>query len=823
MRKHMKKFSVITMAAFTAGVMTLAACTEFTPVSTDASATQVESNGGFVVSTGDYYYFINGVETYTSDNTYGDVVKGALMRVKKTDAAAHKNTAETVIPSLMVAADYTSGIYIYGGSNARIYYATPNNVKNTSGEIENGYLDFKSASINGSDVQDYFRVEDNATVYRFVEVEKTVYLVYYTDNELHSYNTATKTDTLLAKDVVGYALNTDDKGDPYVYYTMDVTAWMDSEGATKQNYNQIYRVRADATKAPYEYTFDEDWIKDNDGEVPYENLGEIVLDGIGGTDKDFITQFTHDYSDSITLPGVGYTYQLQSYANDGLYFVRKQVNASDLGSTTGTSGELYYLPVSSVEAADWNSIKGNSVKTSSASGALEVVASAVNTSHASSSALFYIEEKEDVKHHYLYVDGNSIYRADVKNDGTGSNVAYGSGAAGDLEIAFNESGATLVSLDIAEGEGYDYVYYSKSSGGGRSVERVAFNGSETNYTNLDYGNGADAEDNSEYRSVKVMDVQHANSWYNYEILDNLLFFANAETVGSVSYNYVYTVDLKNSDGKLMTASEIEALNDRYELMTGKEGYLTKLTDDGYSTLATAIRYYYYTGKKEQFYQNIQDAVDLGKKNTYLYTEKDQEIFEAFTTGKDVDYVSELNGEGTGQRLQSNFLTLLGTVNEADAEAMDDYWATALAYYEAPETDEGLPWWAWLLIGVGIALVIGGVALFLVLFLLRKNKKQTAEPKKRLAVDTTDDADVDVYAPHNTEEPAEEPAEESTEEPAEVPEEPAETIAEEPAEASEEPAEAPAETPAEPAAEEPAGESAPAAEEPAPESVDKKDE
>ena len=220
MRKYGKKlFVLLTATVMTASVASLAACdTPFTPLTGDVTG-EVSSNGGFVVEKGDYVYFINGVETYTSDNTYGDVVKGALMRIAKEDIAEGENTAETVVPSLMVAADYTSGLYVYGD---RIYYATPNNVKNTEGVVENEYLDFKSAKLDGSDVKSMFRVENNATVYRFVEVDDVVYNLYVEGSTLYSYNTSTEVTTTLVKNMASYVFDSTDKENPYVYYTMNV-------------------------------------------------------------------------------------------------------------------------------------------------------------------------------------------------------------------------------------------------------------------------------------------------------------------------------------------------------------------------------------------------------------------------------------------------------------------------------------------------------------------------------------------------------------------------------------------------------------------------
>ena len=293
MRNLFKKFCVFTAAATLAvSAAAMTACGyEFTPLSDNPPAdAEVVSQGGFVVQKGDYVYFINGVETYTSDNTYGTPVKGSLMRAKMSDIKAGVNNVETVIPSLMVAADYTSGIYIYGD---RIYYATPNNVGNTAGTVDNTYLDFKSVSLDGSDVRDYFRISDNAALYRFVQTDNTVYVVYEMNDTLTSYNTETGTSVDLARSVTAYAVNSSDKTDPYIYYTMDVTDKADSDSSRAYNYNQIYRVRVDQTDAPYEYTWDQEWLdENNDGEVPYWNLGEIVLDGISINDN--VTQFNHD-------------------------------------------------------------------------------------------------------------------------------------------------------------------------------------------------------------------------------------------------------------------------------------------------------------------------------------------------------------------------------------------------------------------------------------------------------------------------------------------------------------------------------------------------
>ena len=136
-----------------------------------------------------------------------------MLRAIRNIKAGDNSKTETVIPSLMVAADYTSGIFIYGD---RIYYATPNNVGNTAGTVDNTYLDFKSVSLDGSDVRDYFRISDNAALYRFVQTDNTVYVVYEMNDTLTSYNTETGTSVDLARsrrlsreEFVGYATTAD--------------------------------------------------------------------------------------------------------------------------------------------------------------------------------------------------------------------------------------------------------------------------------------------------------------------------------------------------------------------------------------------------------------------------------------------------------------------------------------------------------------------------------------------------------------------------------------------------------------------------------------
>lgn len=796
MRKIFRKFSILAACSLlAASAASMAACGyQFTPLSEGPSASDaVTSQGGFVVQKGDYVYFINGVETYTSDNTYGTPVKGALMRARMSDIKAGINQAETVIPSLMVAADYTSGIYIYG---ERIYYATPNNMGNTAGQVDNTYLDFRSTALDGSDMQFYFRIADNAALYRFVEVDDTVYVVYEEDDNLISYNTAAGTSVTLAESTTAYTVNSEDVTDPYIYYTMGVTDRQDSANPQAYEYNQIYRVRADATEAPYEYTWDQEYLdEENDGEAPYVNLGEIVLDGISVNDDE--TQFNHDVTED-NRSIWRYTYTLQSYTNDGIYFVRTAVPTS--GSSVGTSGELYYLSVEDLESDGFDSITGNGVySTNATDGWLEVVASAADTSNANTSAYFYIEEDGNVKHHYLYVNSDGeIRRVDVINDGLGTKAENGRNGDTSLRIATGASGAVLTGLDSTSSETYDYVYYTCTTDNGLSIERAVYNGEPEHYNTLTPA----GEDYSAYRPVRVLEAEHASGWYNYEVVDGVVFYINAETFSSTSYTYVWTINLNGEDG-LMDNVEVEAFNERYETVVGEDGYLETLTEEGNSKLSSAIRYFFYTGESDQVFENIEEAESFGKRNTYLYSEEEQAAFRAFVDGTSEDAIAFFGENYLDTVSLGTYTNLLGVMTEDDTDLLADYWQNYLERYTEETAEEaGLPGWAWALIGVAIAVVVLGAGLAVVLVILHKRKKDAQEKPELMEVDTTDDEDVDVYAMNDStpavpatvaepDEAAEEPAEES-EAPAEEAEEPAET-------------EAPAETPAEQSPETPSEE------------------
>ena len=218
MLKSGKKILLLLLAlALTLGV--LAGCNPYKADPLDgytSSDSAAESNGGFVVKKDEWFYFINGAESYTADNTFGDVVKGSLARVHADDlASGNYSESDIVVPQLIVSEDHTSGIYVYGDY---VYYATPNTSRNMDGEVVNSVLNFRRTKLDGTDTsKNYVQLSDNTSAYRYVQVDGTVYLLYAdsANSELHSLNTATGEDLVIVSGYSAYAFDPADPESPY--------------------------------------------------------------------------------------------------------------------------------------------------------------------------------------------------------------------------------------------------------------------------------------------------------------------------------------------------------------------------------------------------------------------------------------------------------------------------------------------------------------------------------------------------------------------------------------------------------------------------------
>ncbi len=752
MNKSKKIISVVAAATLALSTFAFVGCGSSAykgeTLTKDTSAVDLSTNGGFVVETGDFVYFINGVEAYTADNAYGTPVKGSLMRIAKTELAlGNFSAAQLVIPSLFVASDYTAGIYIYGD---KVYYATPTTDKNNVGQIENSYLDFKWSKLDGSEApmggknNHFLRLSSNSSVYRFVEQDEKLYCLYEEGTTLKSYNITDDKTTVLVTDAEDffYADNSAD-----VYYTKKVTYDLDKTTSSAENYNQIYIVNAaasatvsvDDTYAAYTanskgvettYKFDKKFMKDNAEKkgydlndyttYPYVNLGQLVLDGVGSrTSPSNDTRYNVDKEDIANAgePG-GYKYAIRQQANGGIYFTRDAVEKTDSEIT-----KLYYL--ANDKGENWNTITGNET--------LQIVSN--DTATASATALY---EYENGVHSYIYHDSANQKLKRRISDANGKEKET-------IELAVKVATANLLKTDG------NYLYYYGTGTNGNSLTRINYKGEQSDYNHLVIKEGDD------YYPLTVSLLDWSDSWYKPEFVSvgetQFVFYPNAQSFGSggTAYNYIYAAKLGSNADIHARNEEIKAVNE----------YIDEYSED--SKLQALMKYYFRTGEQTAY----ETIINSEEENQEKYTDDQQKEFTKF-----VEKFKE-GGDFAG-RFESKYIAQVGQLTKADKEAIADAWTNSLIpLYEEEETG-GLEAWAIALIVVGGVLVVGAAVAIPTIIALRKKKakKQSEEAivsaYKRKKIDTTDDKTIDVYADEDAKEEtpvetpvAEEPVSEET--------------------------------------------------------------
>ena len=214
----------------------------------------------------------------------------------------------------------------------------------------------------------------------------------------------------------------------------------------------------------------------------------------------------------------------------------------------------------------------------------------------------------------------------------------------------------------------------------------------------------------------------------------------------------------------MDNAELKALNEEYDEIVGEDGIIETSQDNVGENMPNALRYYFFMGQDDDFFyaaaekwseydyeftedgyltydstafaRNIQEAIDEGKKATYLYNQEEQDYFKGFV--EDVDGLGEA-------RTRGHFITRIGAMSESDFDTMEAYWSNTLENYSVTEEESGLPAWAWALIGVGIGIVVVGAGLAVFFILRAKKNKEGGSDEPKMYVDTTDDRSVDVYA------------------------------------------------------------------------------
>lgn len=751
MRKLFKK-TVCVLAAAVMGTSLFAssACSgvyRSKKLSGDISG-EVTSNGGFVVEKGDFIYYINGKQTNSADNTYGNVETGALMRISKSNLAARNySSVETVVPEIVHSGNTDAGIFIYGDY---VYYSTPSTEKNSDGQIQYSNIVFKRAKLDGTEVmKGYFaKYTNNSIQYRFVVANDVVYLLYVATGEtlysssytnLHSVNTVTGEDTLLAYNVGSVIFDRVDFSNPRVYYTMNATDYTTTT-SPNTSYNQIYTVTADVTEPKKEY--DLSFIEDYDAEKDplYVNYGELVLDGIGwiGSNIEYTIFNAEELSPEVKDEELlalressmhsDYTYTLSNYQNGTLFYTRKGDDASSKLFAVKEHGEGGILETGHMPSL------GNPQNHLLIDG-------------SGASKFTYMFEDNALTGAFI-ADGNGLIKAKVEDGKLLTEVdndkTFYLTTTGEPTILFTQD---------------NYVYYSESGSGanGYTVNRLDYSGVYSDYNKM-----PEKEDVNEFTPVGILDLDCTSDWYKPELIEGQIFFSSETKTmteyssGTANYSHVMVCDLNGADG-IMTNVEIDALNERYDDIINK---IEEVDENKNANLKNAYLYAFYTGEGDYIDEIIaaykEADVDeeeywsddtVAKFKDFVKVEGDWEEFSDFNA---------VNGKKVYANRRDYFYSLLGKMTDENAEEYETY--VRETYLRAmPENEaswfEGLSTGAkaGFLIGViGGGLIVIAAGVVVALIVIRKRKEKLPTYKKRIKVDTTDDKSVDVYATEESE-------------------------------------------------------------------------
>lgn len=750
MRKIITKIICCTVATVAALGMTLASACSGTykadKLSGDTSG-EISSNGGFVAQKGNYVYFINGRENNTADNTYGTPVKGAIMRISTTDLAARNySSVDTVVPQIAYSGSHNSGLYIYGD---KIYYATPSTEKNSDGKVQNSYITFKSTNLDGTGtMKDYYvQYSDNTIEYRYVlGSDNVVYLIYvaksedYYDNgssytNIHSVNTATGKNTLLAYNVDNVMFDSDDLTNSRVYYTMNVTDYKTQNPTASTTYNQVWTVSAEATE-PNDYSeyfkeiYGDDYKPDED--PLYVNCGKLVYDGIGKIENmtGSTTDFNGDGVENAERPA--YKYTLSRYTNKTLFYTRI--------STLISTATLFAVNDSEIDGASWQAVEG------------------------ADSRPFLLRDGSSASNHtYLFKDGklDSVLIADAKGfiktkvDGNGQFTTK----INDSDCYYITKGEQPTPLFTQKHGEKNYVYYSVTGGNGYTVYRICYDGTAEDYSANLYPVSGDISD---YTPVKVLDVDCSSDWYKPEMINGQLLFPT-QTENMTSYVYIMACDLRVREngaatGAVMSNKQIKELSDKYASI--KED-IDDIDSTTFENLPNALKYAFFANEGDYIYELCQAYVDIaGQDYNNYWSEESLKAYDKFmaATGDWAEYGDKIsvNGKEVAANKRDYYYSVLGKMNEADAEAyLNGLKSSYLRAY--PESD--LTWFEGLSTGAKVGFIIGvvaggliliGAGVVVTLVIIRKRKEKLPEyTKKRIKVDTTDDKDIDVYADENS--------------------------------------------------------------------------
>lgn len=425
----MKKKLQIFVAAVAVAVLVFAlvGCTE--SLKQDAIATEfsdkVESNGGMAVVYGDYLYFINGHAESSADNTFGQVVKGAIARIKYENGKP-KGDAQIIVPKVVYGTDTKyGGLYI---ADNYIYYQTPSVKLDKDGKPKSTEAVLMRTKVDGTDTTEIAYFKDHSIVFRVCGDK----LAYIKDNELHSIDLNDKkfkdttVDTSLAS---GYLLD-----DQRIYYVKN------NDGDSKNQTVKVYPLAGGEVKDIMNATL---------SNVTDKTFAYTLLNVID--EGSAVRLFYTKTDNGINTPDVGiYSYNFDKtkleydMANEVRY-TRNTSSTTNLAYTAFYKAGKYYLGLASDKLDAFNA-DGSRVPDAENIQSMKV---------GSTITVFDVEETEDAVYVW-YISSNVLYKIRIMAKNNGEYTFVEDNTAKVFSGSYNTSYVTLEKIGSV-------IYYLNSS------------------------------------------------------------------------------------------------------------------------------------------------------------------------------------------------------------------------------------------------------------------------------------------------------------------------------------------------------------------------
>lgn len=230
----MKKKLLSIAVVFLVGILMFTGCGFNALIGGPSKTDPVTSNGNRIVIKGDYLYFTNGYkkagDLSGNDNSFGVADYSALYRTKLDENGELVYDKDGILQAEILAPKVVGidngGFYIFGD---KIYYATPNAEKDTTGKLDFKLTAFFCSDLDGTNVDKIYTttVSSDAFNFAFYEIDKVVYLVVFDSANLVIVNTTTG-DQKVIENVSSVALPVIDSvtvfgAEQNVYYTRTAT------------------------------------------------------------------------------------------------------------------------------------------------------------------------------------------------------------------------------------------------------------------------------------------------------------------------------------------------------------------------------------------------------------------------------------------------------------------------------------------------------------------------------------------------------------------------------------------------------------------------